>query len=58
MQDKLKSKFAVQVKSLRRQKVTCSGIVKNYRKEAANLRICGSGLPIAILRNLRLRNRV
>ena len=32
--------------------------VAEVQKITANLRICGCGPPIAILRNLRLRNRV
>ena len=32
--------------------------VAEVQKIPANLRICGCGPPIAILRNLRLRNRV
>ena len=47
------AKFAVQVSGSEK-----SFAVAEVQKITANLRICGRGPPIAILRNLRLRTKV
>ena len=52
-QEKTTTKFAVQVCGSKK-----SFAVEELRKITANLPICGCGPPIAIWRNLRLRNRV
>ena len=53
-QEKKAAKFAVQVCGSKKSLAVAES-ARNYRKRTANLRICGCGPPIAIL---RLRNRV
>ena len=52
-QEKITAKFAVQVCGNKK-----SFAVAKVQKITANLQICGCGQPIAMLRNLRMQNRV